>query len=154
MTLPSLNEVCEGYARHLNSIPVDMVVHDALHESGHDSVYIQTIDLYRGADFTRSFYVGRTRDCPRQRAAKHKSSFRNCRISTFVGTSGLFTPELLDVTRVAMTFTIAVGGLDLNTAKAKEKELSEKLRLLHGDAVLTRPNGPGTTAEESTLPSA
>lgn len=144
MTPPSLNACAEIYATHLNSIPVEMEVLDVLHQAGDHSVYVLTIDL-SGPLEKRYYYVGHTKDVPKKRASTHKSSFRNCRVSTFVGTSVLFTPELLNVTRVKMTLAIAIGGMARQEAKAKEKELSGKLRLLHGNAVLTRPNGPGAT---------
>lgn len=145
MTTISLNDLCSSYAQHLNSIPVELEIINRVHVPGFNSVYILHIDLFINEVSTRYWYVGRTATDPSSRAAKHKSSFRNCRVSTFVGTSSLFTPALLNVTSVNMEFIAVKGEMSVSEAKELEKELSTKLRFLFSDAVLTKPNGAAST---------
>jgi hypothetical protein len=142
MKIPqSLNALCHEWSSWLKAIPISISIDDALHISESQSIYEMHIDLVRPSGVERFYYVGRTAS-PKNRAAKHKSAFVNCHVSTVVGMSALYTPELLgDVTHIMMNFTIIKTGLTLPDAKNAEKERSTELRLLHNDAVLTRPNG-------------
>jgi hypothetical protein len=142
MILKSVNELCLEWSEWLKTIPVTMSVHEGEHQQGKHSVYIMTVDLQKGDGCDRLYYVGHTADAPKKRASKHKTSFVNCRVTTFVGISALFSPVLMDgVNAVSMNFKVVYPGLSQFEAKEQEKELSTGLRLLYGDAVLTRPNG-------------
>ncbi len=142
MTIDSLNELAARYKQHLKSIPFAEFLEASCHVAGTQSVYELQFSLYTLTGVEEFWYVGRTKN-PRTRLAGHKSNFRNCRVTTFVGVSELYTPELLDVTGVKLSLEVVYGGLSVKDAKEAEKGHSAFLRSLHGDAVLTRPHGSG-----------
>lgn len=141
MTLVGLNELCTGYSKLMESIPITQVVHGHLHVQGANSVYVLQLDFYTDDECKSYWYVGCTSIAPSQRASQHKTSLRRCRVTTHVGLSALFTPALANVTRIEMNFTVVYGGLSIAQAKVQEKELSTRLKLLFCDSVLTNPKG-------------
>lgn len=141
MTIISLNELCASYAELLKTIPIEMAVYDGLYVPSTYSNYVLQIDLCAKSSVDTYRYVGCTSLAPSKRATLHKSSLRCCRITTHIGLSRLFTPALTKVTNINMTFTVVHGGLTARTAKMREKELSDNLKLLFGEKVLTSPKG-------------
>lgn len=121
---------------------VELTRHVEGHQPGTISVYQLTIDLRRQRGRPRTlYYIGQSAR-PDRRANQHKSEIRTCRVTTQVGKSALFSPRFLDGTvAIHLTVDVLQTGLSRRDARVVERALAQELRVLHGDAVLTKPTG-------------
>lgn len=138
-TPPSLNLVAHAWREFFETIPVKVTKNLDNHVKGRHSVYVQEILLKYSEGEKKFYYVGRS-SRPARRANEHKHELRRCKTTTFVGKSIIYTPEIAQgVLEVHMHLWVHTGDMDLETANAKEKSLSDELTRDFGDMVLTRP---------------
>jgi hypothetical protein len=132
----SLDEIADQYKDYLSTVLIDMITDFSKHQDNTYSVYELSIDV----DGQVFWYIGQTRS-PATRASKHKSALKQARVSTKVGISRLYTPEILgNAKRITLCFTILFSGLSREEIHQVEKKVASDYTATFGaEAVLVRP---------------
>jgi hypothetical protein len=138
-TPPGLNYVARQWRDFLEPIPFITTHELTSHQEGQHSLYVLHITLARDVDENTFYYVGRT-DNPKRRVSEHKSEFKRCKTTTFVGKGELYDPQYMaGLQQVRLHMVVARGGLLLPEAKEGEMRLALDLTHEYGKFVLTRP---------------
>jgi hypothetical protein len=147
---PDLDGVADQWRAHIEkNIKITMTIDVSKHVDGSTSTYVAAMD-FMGDEVVRHtmYYAGQSGQ-PRTRASLHKSELKNCKTTTRIGKSQLYSRKYMtDVNAINIKFEVHEGGFTLEAAKNAEKALSAELERLHGsEAVLTRPRGKKIKAQ-------
>lgn len=143
MTLKSLNDSALDWKRYIKDVEFVVVQKSLdLHQPGLHSLY--EVDFVLFGDEIHLFkYIGTTsRKKIAQRLNEHLSEFKNVRVTTFNSKSKMFNMRYMrGLRQVNIHFNVIEGGLAPDAAKHKEKAVSNEMKRLFGDYVLTDPTG-------------
>ena len=140
---PDLDRVADQWRSHISeNVAITMSIDTLKHVAGTTSAYVlKMLFTDHEQNCETLFYAGQSGQ-PAQRAALHKSELKNCKTTTRIGKSKIYSAEFMEnVQAVHLDFSVHTGGLSLEDAKLAEREISLDLERQFAGKVLTRPRG-------------
>jgi hypothetical protein len=137
--LQNLNDNANAWSALVKAIPFTSYNKDFSNAIENTlSVYIVSFIVAATDGEKIKYYIGQGK--AKDRANAHKSEYLNCKTTTRVGKSKLYTNEFLgNAISQRMEFIVYSSGHNAAEAKIYERELASKLTRLFGDDVITQP---------------